>query len=380
MNFNLTEEQQLLDDTVRRFVAREYGFERRRAVLHGEPGWSRAVWQGLADLGLLALHVPEPHGGHDAGPVETMIVMQALGAGLLLEPYLASAVVATQLLAHAGSAPQQAEWLPRLAGGETVAVLAHEESSARGYELHLQTRAVPTGDGYVLTGHKCVVTHAPAADVLLVSARTSGAAQDKHGVSLFLLPHDTPGLRLQTYRSVDGLPAADLHLKDCYVAGSARLGTEGAAWPALSRALDAGLAALCAEASGVIKATLDTTLEYLRTRQQFGQPIGRFQALQHRAAEMLMHHEQARSMSILAAMRCRDADEAQRTRALSAAKVVIGRACRYVGQQAVQLHGGMGVTDELHVSHWFKRLMAIELSSGDTDTHLARFAQWREAA
>lgn len=380
MDFTLTEEQQLLDDTVRRFVAREYGFEQRRAVLHGEAGWSRSVWQGLADLGLLALHVPEPHGGLDAGPVETMIVMQALGAGLLLEPYLASAVVATQLLAHAGSAPQQAEWLPRLAGGEAVAVLAHEEASARGFELHLRTRAVATGDGYVLTGHKSVVTHAPAADVLLVSARTSGAAQDMHGVSLFLLPRGTPGLRLQPYRSVDGLPAADVHLQDCYVAGSARLGAEGAAWASLSRALDAGLAALCAEASGVIKAALDTTLEYLRTRQQFGQPIGRFQALQHRAAEMLMHHEQARSMSILAAMRCRHADATARARALSAAKVVVGRACRYVGQQAVQLHGGMGVTDEFHVSHLFKRLMAIELSSGDTDTHLARFAQWREAA
>ncbi|AKJ30554.1 acyl-CoA dehydrogenase family protein [Caldimonas brevitalea] len=375
MNFNLTEEQQLLDDTVRRFVAKEYGLEQRRAVMNSASGWSREVWGQLADMGLLALHVPEAHGGLDAGAVETLVVMQALGQGLALEPFLASAVIATELLRSTGDDAQQAAWLPALASGERVAVLAHDEAPARGIDLHVDTRAHRTGDGYVLNGHKSVVLHAGAADVLLVSARTHGEADQADGVSLFLVPRDTPSVVLREYRTVDGQRAADVQLNGTYVAASGRLGAEGGAWPAIQRALDIGLAALCAEAVGVIKAVVDATIEYLQTRKQFGQPIGRFQALQHRAADLLMHYEQAKSMSIYAAVRCRHDDAAERAKALSAAKVVIGRACRFVSQQAVQLHGGMGVTDELVVSHQFKRLMAIELSLGDTDAHLQRYSE-----
>ncbi|MCW7536356.1 acyl-CoA dehydrogenase [Aquabacterium sp. A7-Y] len=375
MNFNLSEEQQLLEDTVRRFVAGEYGFERRRAIRDAGQGIDRQVWSQMAELGLLALHVPEAHGGLDAGAVETMLVMQALGEGLVLEPYLASAVIATELLRSAGSEAQQARWLPALAGGECVAVTAHDEAPGRGADLHVETRAEREGDGYVLSGRKSVVLHANAADLLIVSARTAGEAGDRHGISLFLVPRKAAGLTLRDYPTVDGLRAAEIVLDRVRVSSADRLGEEGQAWEALSRALDIGLAALCAEAVGVIKAAVDATVEYLQTRQQFGQPIGRFQALQHRAADLLMHYEQARSMSILAAVRCRDADAAERARVLSAAKVVVGRACRYVSQQAVQLHGGMGMTDELIVSHQFKRLMAIELSAGDTDWHLQRYAE-----
>ncbi|MEW5890405.1 MAG: acyl-CoA dehydrogenase family protein [Pseudomonadota bacterium] len=375
MDFTFTEEQQLLEDTVKRFVAKDYGFEKRRAILGSPDGWSRQVWQDLADLGLLALLVPEEHGGLGAGPVETLLVMNALGAGMVVEPFLSSAVVATTLLGDAASAQQQARWLPAMAAGEKIVTVAWEEPGARGDAAWVKTRARRTADGYVLHGHKAVVLHAPMADALIVSARVCGEPGDAEGLSLFLVPRETPGLVLQAYPTVDGTRAAEVFLRNAYLPSSARLGEDGAGYAPLTAALDAGLAALCAEAVGALKAIFDATLEYLRTRSQFGQPIGRFQALQHRAADMLLHLEQAKSMSYLAAVRCTDTDPLARVRHLSAAKVVIGRACRYVGQQAVQLHGGMGMTDELNVSHLFKRLLAIELFLGDTDSHRERFAR-----
>ncbi|MBL8485780.1 MAG: acyl-CoA dehydrogenase family protein [Rhodocyclaceae bacterium] len=368
MDFALTEEQRQLEDTVRRFVGRDYGFEHRRAIQKTAEGWSRETWAQLADLGALAVNVPEEQGGLGYGPVETMLVMQAFGAGLLLEPYLASAVIATTLLRETGAAD---ELLPALASGEKIAVLAHFEPHSRWDEAAVAATAHRYGDGWVIRGRKGVVPHGGAADLLIVSARTGGEAGP---VGLFAVPRETPGLALAGYPTLDGHRAAELQLPGIYVPDTARLGGEACALPAVGRALDAGLAALCAEAVGVLEALLAATAEYLKTRKQFGQPIGRFQALQHRMADMLLHVEQARSMAMLAALRCADPDEAARRKALSAAKVTVGQACRFVGQQAVQLHGGMGMTDELNVSHWFKRLTAIELSFGDTDTHLQRFA------
>jgi alkylation response protein AidB-like acyl-CoA dehydrogenase len=379
MDFSFTEEQQLLEDTVRRFVAKDYAFEKRRAILDSAEGWSREVWQQLADLGLLALNVPEEHGGLGGGPVDTMLVMNALGPGLLLEPYLASAVVATALIRDAAHVGQQAALLPEMAAGERIVVLAHEEPGARGRPARVATRAREDGDGHVLDGRKCVVAHAAAADTLIVSARTSGDDDDAQGISLFLVPRPAAGLTLEAYPTLDGTRAAEVHLAGVRVPAAARLGALGAGFAALERAQGIGLAALCAEAVGIMKATLDATVEYLRTRQQFGQPIGRFQALQHRAADMLLHHEQAKSMSTLAALRCTSPDAAERRRALAAAKVTINRAARFIGQQAVQLHGGMGMTDELVVSHWFKRLAAIELLQGDSDTHLQQFIETANA-
>ena len=375
MDFSFSEEQQQLQDAINRFVQGDYSFERRRGIIASPEGWSREVWQGLADLGVLAMNVPEAHGGLGHGPVETLLAMEAVGPAMLCEPLLESAVIATALVRDFGSADQQAELLPVLGSGDRIAVLAHLEPASRGDAAWVETRATKNGEAFLLQGRKAVVAHAASADELLVSARTDGAPGDAHGVSVFRVARDTPGLELRAYPTLDGRRAAEVILREVSVPASARLGVAGAALPAIERALDIGLAAVCAEALGVMEATVNATVEYLKTRQQFGQPIGRFQALQHRTADMLLHLEQSRSMACLAAMNCGIADDAQRRKTLSAAKVVVGNACRYISQQSVQLHGGMGMTDELNVSHFFKRLLAIELSFGDTDSHLQRFAE-----
>lgn len=375
MHFSLTSEQQLLADTVQRFLAKEYGFEARARILRSPDGWSREIWAKLAEMGLLGLQVPEAHGGMGPAPVETLLTLGALGRALVVEPYLPSAVIGTALVRDLGSPAQREALLPALAMGERIVVTAHGEPGARFDLPHVATTAVRGGKGFVLRGKKAVVLHAPAADVLLVSARTAGAVDDPAGVSLFLVPRDAPGLSLEPYATFDGQRAADVTLSDVTVPEDALLGPPGGALPGLRDAFDLGVAGLCAEAAGVLQATLDATVEYTRTRKQFGVPIARFQALQHRMVDMLVHVEQARSMSYLAALRAGESDLRERRRAVSAAKVIVGQACRYVGQQAVQLHGGMGVSDEVAVSHLFKRLVAIELSLGDTDHHLEQFIQ-----
>jgi alkylation response protein AidB-like acyl-CoA dehydrogenase len=261
-----------------------------------------------------------------------------------------------------------------MAGGQQIAVLAHFEPGSRYDTQSVSATAKRSGDSYRLDGHKAVVMHAPAADVLLVSARTSGRPQDAAGVSLFRVSRETAGVKLDAYPTIDGQRAADVYLKGVQVPSSALVGVEGGALLSIEAAIDIGLAALCAESVGVMQALVDATVQYVQSRQQFGQPIGKFQALQHRIAEMLIHMEQARSMSYLAALRCMDENVSERRKALSAAKAVVGQACRFVSQQAVQLHGGMGMTDELAVSHWFKRLTAADLMFGDSDAHLQRFA------
>jgi alkylation response protein AidB-like acyl-CoA dehydrogenase len=261
-----------------------------------------------------------------------------------------------------------------MATGDAIAVLAHYEPGSRFETQWVETRAQKSGGNYLLDGHKAVVLHAGAADTLLISARTSGEPSDAKGISLFRVPRDARGLSLDQYPTIDGQRAADIYLNGVQVQESSRLGVEGGALPAIDAALDIGLGALCAEAVGVMQALVDATVAYVQSRQQFGTAIGRFQALQHRIADMLIHLEQARSMSYLAALRCSDENVTERRRALSAAKAVVGQSSRFVAQQAVQLHGGMGMTDELIVSHWFKRLTAAELMFGDSDTHLQRYA------
>jgi alkylation response protein AidB-like acyl-CoA dehydrogenase len=296
------------------------------------------------------------------------------GRSLLLEPVLSSAVIATAVLSAFSAEPAAGQLLRGMAAGEKIAVLAHFDSSARYESQWVTTRARRSGETYTLDGHKGVVMHAGAADILLVSARTSGEAADAQGVSLFMVPRVAPGVVLDPYPTVDGQRAADVYLQGVELPVGSRLGPEGGALTGVEAALDIGLAALCADAVGVMQALLDATIRYVGERQQFGQPIGRFQALQHRVADMLIQLESARSMSYLAALRCAAADVGERRRALSAAKAVVGQAGRFIGQQAVQLHGGMGMTDELKVSHLFKRLTAAQLMFGDSDTHLQRFA------
>ena len=374
MNFEFSDEQRQLHDVVERYLGDQYSFERYQSIKNSAAGWDPAVWRGLAELGVLAITVPAEQGGLGFGPLETLSMMGDCGRSLLLEPVLASAVIGTAVLRAFADEGPAAELLAGMGAGEKIAVLAHFESGARFESGWVTTRAQRSGAGYRLDGHKGVVMHAGAADTLLVSARTAGEAGDAEGVSLFLVPRAAPGVVLDSYPTVDGQRAADVYLQGVEVPGGSRLGNEGGALAAIEAGLDIGLAALCADAVGVMQALVDATVEYVRQRQQFGQPIGRFQALQHRIADMLIHLEQARSMSYLAALRCTDKDIGERRRALSAAKAVIGQAGRFVGQQAVQLHGGMGMTDELRVSHWFKRLTAAQLMFGDSDTHLQRYA------
>ncbi len=374
MDFKFSEEQQMLLETTRRFIAKDYSFEARRQIREkSEQGYSPEVWQAFADLGLLALNVPEENDGMGGTPIDTMLVMNAIGEGLVLEPFLASAVVATRAITLLGSAEQRTAMLPGMATGETIAVLAHDEPSTRFDWQALDTTATKTGDGYVLSGHKSVVAHGASADVLLVTARLDSSSE-KGALRVFAVPRDATGLRQLPYATVDGIPASDIWLDRVTVPADAILDGGSNAEDRLRDILDFGLAAICAEAVGALDRLLAGTVEYTRTRKQFGTPIGRFQALQHRMADMVLHIEQARSMSYLAAVRCTDPDPMARRSAMSAAKVVIGQACRFVGQQAVQLHGGMGVTDELDVSHYFKRLMAIEMQFGSTDHHLETFA------
>ncbi len=364
MRFTPTPEQQQLGDMVQQFLGEQYGFDQRRKILDSPEGFSREIWSKLGELGLLSLQVPEEQGGMAPAVVETLLTVTAMGKAMLLEPYLSSAVVATAMIRELGSKQQKDELLSAMASGERIAAPAHFEPGARWDLDHVTTAAKRAGGAFTLQGRKSVVQHAPAADVLLVSARTAA------GVSLFAVQRDAAGVSLTPYRTVDGQCAAEVALAG---APGALIGEEGRAAAAISGAFDLGLAALCADAAGALQATLDATLEYTRMRKQFGVPIGKFQALQHRMADMLIHVEQARSMSYLAAMRAAEPPSRERRRALAAAKVVVGNACRFVGQQAVQLHGGMGMTDEVAVSHLFRRLTALELQLGDTGHHLEQF-------
>lgn len=367
MDFSFTDEQQMLLDTTRRFIAERYDFDFRKSVRDSEAGWSRDTWTQLADLGLLALIVPEEDGGIGAGPVGAMLVSNAMGEGMLLEPFLSSAIVATGAVVALGSAQQRVQWLPPMSAGELIAVLAHDEAATRSSPMAVQTTATGDGDGWRLSGKKSAVYHAAAADLLLVSARTESG-----DIGLFAVPATAAGVRLVPGVTVDDQRAAAVLLDGVHVAADARLG--GRADEILAAVLDVGLAALCAEALGAMEKILAATIEYSRARVQFGTAIGSFQALQHRMAEMYMHLEQARSMAYLATSQCTNSDPLERRAALSGAKALMGQAARFIGQQAVQLHGGMGMTDELNVSHYFKRLLAFELRYGTTDQHLEKVA------
>ncbi len=376
MDFTFNEEQQMLLDTTRRFIAERCGFEARQRARSSADGYSRDAWAQLGELGLLALNVPESDGGMGAGAIENMLVCNAIGGGLLLEPYLSSAVIATRAIAALASAQQRGNWLPRLADGSLIAVLAHDEAGSRFDPSAIETTAIADGSQWLISGRKSLVYHAPAAGLYLVTARVRGGSAD--ALSLFAIPSDQTGITLRACATVDSQRAADIELDRVSVPQAARIGVD--IRDGLQAVLDFGLAALCAEAFGALDRMLKATIDYSRSRVQFGVPIGSFQALQHRMADMLIHVEQARSMCYLAASVCTDPDAAKRRAALCAAKVLIGQSARFVSQQAVQIHGGMGMTDELSVSHYFKRLVAFELRMGSTDLHLDRYRRQMRAA
>jgi alkylation response protein AidB-like acyl-CoA dehydrogenase len=369
MDFTFTQEQQQFADALRRWVDKDYGFEQRKKIVHSAAGVSDAAWATLAELGMTALPVPEEQGGFNGSAIDMLVVMQELGRGIVVEPYFAT-VLGAQFLKLSGG---HQELLEQVAGGGLKLACALGEKQARHDLSDIATSAKPAGDGYVITGVKTVVLHGAQADQLIVSTRSAGAQRDTTGVSLFVVPADTDGITRRDYRTIDGQRAADISFKDVRVAASALLGKAGAGWDILDAGADYGATLLCAEAVGAMDALNAATLEYLKTRQQFGVPIGKFQVLQHRMADMFMQTEQARSMATLAAVKVGSDDVAERRRTVSAAKARVGQSAKYVGQQAVQLHGGMGVTDELPAAHYFKRLTMIELTMGDTDHHLARF-------
>ena len=369
MDFNFKEEQLQLADALKRWIARDYGFDARREIVRSPAGTSARAWATMAELGLTALPVPEEQGGFAGDAVDMFVVMQELGRGLVVEPYFAT-VLGAEFLRLGGG---HGALLERVASGELKLACALGERQSRHDMRDIATRAEQDANGWRLSGEKKVVLHGAQAGVLVVSARSGGGQRDEGGITLFTVPLDAAGVRVTDYRMLDGQRAADVHLDGVQLGPDAVIGQPGAGWDVLEAALDYGAGLLCAEAVGAMDALFAATLEYLKTRQQFGVPIGKFQALQHRMADMYIHLEQARSMALLAAVRLRSASPAERRSAVSAAKYRVGEAARFVGQQAVQLHGGMGVTDELPAAHYFKRLSAIELTLGDASHHLARF-------
>ena len=373
MDFSYSTEQTLLKDSVERFLRDAYAFETRRELVASDEGFSRDNWALFAELGWLGMALPEEFGGSDGSAVETMIIMEVIGRGLMLEPYLASVVLGAGLVSREGSEAQRREILPALIQGKFLLAFAYAEPQSRFALNDVEVSAARDGEGYLIRGRKSVVFHAAAADKVVVSARTGGSPRDADGISLFIVENGCAGLARRDYRTVDGLRASDLEFDAVRVGAEALIGTSDAALPLIERAIDHGIAAVCAEAVGAMAVLLEATNEFLKTRRQFGRPIGDFQVLQHRAVDMFMAAEQARSMALMATLKL-DEEEAARKKALSAAKVQIGKAGRFVGQQAVQLHGGMGMTDELSVGHYFKRLTMIDTLFGNVDHHLERFA------
>ncbi len=374
MNFDYSDEQQLLADTLKRFLATHYTFEARAKIAASEAGYSEEVWAGLAEMGLLGLPYDPKYGGFGGNAVDVMIVMEAIGEGLVLEPYLATVGLGGQFVARGGTEAQKQRILPAVAEGKAKLAMAQTERAGR-YDLsYVAAHARRAGEDWILDGEKSAVLHGGCADLLVVSARTAGSDTDPQGISLFLVRQGTPGVALQEYRTIDNLRAVDLHLSHAVVPGEALIGSAGEGLSLLEEVADYGTALICAEAVGAIRYANEATLAYLKSRRQFGVPIGRFQALQHRMVDMLISYEQARSMACLACVKVDTADAAERRRVVSAAKIKIADACRHVSQESVQLHGGMGMTEDLKISHTFRRLTMIAQTFGDSDHHLGRFA------
>jgi pimeloyl-CoA dehydrogenase small subunit len=372
MDFELGDEQRLLKGTVDRLMADRYAFEARRNHAREPDGWSRALWAQFAELGLLGLPFAENEGGFGGGAVETMIVMEAFGRALVLEPYFATVVLGGGLLRHAASEALRQELVPKIAAGEMLLAFAQQERASR-YDLaDVTTAATRDGAAWRISGEKSLVLHGDCADRLLVTARVAGGQRERAGIGLFLVDASAAGVSRRSYPTQDAMRAAEITFAN---APGEALGDPEGAFPAIERAVDEAIAALCAEAVGVMIAMQMQTLDYLRTRKQFGRAIGDFQALQHRAVDMYVQIELARSMAMFATMMAGEADAPERRAAVSAAKVQIGRAGRKVGQEAIQLHGGIGVTMEYGVGHHFKRMTMIDRMLGDVDHHLALVAQ-----
>jgi len=371
MDFNFSDEQNMVRDGISRLVREQYDWDTRREIIASEAGWRPEFWAQLAELGMLAAPFSEEDGGFGGGAVETMLIMEEFGKGLVVEPFIPSVVCAGGFLKHAGTSAQKEEHLSAIIAGEKIFAFAYAEPQGR-YDLaNLTTSAKKDGDGYSLSGQKAVVIGAPWASHLVVTARTSGGQSDQSGISVFIVDKDADGVSTRDYATVDGRRASEVYFENVSLPAESLIGELDNGLPLIEKVVDEATAAICAEAAGAIQVTNKMTLEYSQQRKQFGVPISTFQVLQHRMADMFMEYEQSVSMSYLATIRLSE-EEAERKKAISSAKVRIGQAARFVGQSAVQTHGGMGVTDETAVSSYFKRLSIIESEFGSVDHHMRR--------
>jgi len=365
MDFDLTEEQTLLQDSVRKLLADKYGFEQRKAYMNSEQGWSREVWGQYAELGLLGLPFSEDEGGFGGGPEEILIVAEQMGRAITLEPWLATVVVGGGFLRHGADAALRGQMVPKVAAGEMLLAFAHTERQARYDLFDVATTAKKDGSGWVLDGRKGMVIHGDSADRLFVTARTSGGQRDRRGIGVFVVDTKQPGISVRGFRTVDGQRAAEVELSGARA--EAVLGDPENGLPLVDRVVDEAIAALAAEAVGAMDVAHGMTVDYMKTRKQFDRPIGSFQALQHRAADMLVALEQARSMAYFAALAAQEDSAELRRRQMASVKVQIGRSIRLVGQQTIQLHGGIAMTMEYAAGHYFKRLTVNDATFGDAD-------------
>jgi alkylation response protein AidB-like acyl-CoA dehydrogenase len=371
MNFEHTQERRMLADSLNRFIAERYGFATRDRIAASDQGYSSEMWAQFAELGAIGVLLREEDGGFGGSGFDIAVIFEALGRGLVVEPFLGSAVLAAEAIAASGNDAQK-EQLAAIADGSLVAAFAHDEPGSH-YELaRVGARAERSAGGWTINGAKSAVLQGEAAGLFVVSARTSGAVDDEAGISLFLVPKDAAGLTVQGLPTIDGGRVAELTFTNVTLEPGALLGAEGGGFAVLERAVGRGVLALCAESLGAMEAAKEATLDYLRTRKQFGVPIGSFQALQHRMADLLLEIEQARSAVINAAAAL-DSDRITRERALSAAKMSIGRIGTMVAEECIQLHGGIGMTWELPLAHYAKRLVMIDHQLGDEDHHLERY-------
>jgi alkylation response protein AidB-like acyl-CoA dehydrogenase len=371
VDFNFTDEQSMLRDTVASYLADHYSFDQRRVMLKAAPHWSPKIWKAFAEeLGILGAPFAEELGGLGGGPVENLIVMQEMGRALVVEPYLGTVVMGGGFLKHSGH-PQAEALIGRIISGEAIFAFAYAEPQGRYNLADLKTTAKKEGGSYVLNGQKAVVIGAPYATHLIVTARTAGGQRDAEGISVFIVEKGAAGVTTRDYPTVDGHLASEVFLENVKVDASALVGPEGHALPLIEKVVDEAIVATCGEACGVLAKLHEGTLEYTRQRKQFGQPISAFQVLQHRMVDMFIQVEQSISMTYMATIKL--SDEAERAKAAAAAKVQIGKACKFVGQNAIQLHGGMGMTDEMAIGHYFKRATIIEGLFGSVDHHLRRY-------
>ncbi|MEY4784625.1 MAG: hypothetical protein RIR41_2560 [Pseudomonadota bacterium] len=374
MDFSFTSEQDQLRDTVAKLVSQKYDFDTRRKVAKSESGWRPEMWSQFAELGLLGASFTEAEGGFGSGPIEAMIISEEFGKGLVIEPYLQTVVIGGNFFRHGGTDAQKEEHIAGIIGGETRFAFAYSEPKSR-FDLNdVSTTAKKDGAGYTLNGHKAVVIGAPFATHLIVTARTSGAQRDANGITVFLVARNAKGVTTRDYPTVDGLRASEVYFENVAVGADAAIGKVDGGLPLVEKVVDNAIAALCAEAVGCFKVLNEATISYAKQRKQFGQSIATFQVLQHRMVDMFMAAEQASSMTYMVTLKLDEADKARKL-AASAAKVQIGKAGKLVSQDAVQIHGGMGMTDELNVGHFFKRVTMIESQFGNTDWHLRRYTE-----